>query len=52
MSFFSFDLDLMTLILKLEIDMVMMHLFAENEVPSCISSKNIARTDGQTDRPD
>ena len=40
----------MTLILKLDLDMVKMYLYAKNELPSCSGSKVIARTDTQTDR--
>ena len=39
---FNIDLDLMTLILKLDLDMVKMYLFTEDEVPSYSSSKVIA----------
>ena len=39
---FDLDLDPMTLILKLDLDMVKMYLYAENEVPSYSSSKVIA----------
>ena len=35
----TFDLDPMTLILKLDPDMVKMYLYAEDEVPSYSSSK-------------
>ena len=44
MMFYSFDLDLdqMTLVLKLDLDMVKMYLHTKNEVPSYISSKVIA----------
>ena len=50
--FYSFDLDLnpMTLILKLDLDMVKTYLYTENEVPSYSGSKVIAWTDRQTDR--
>ena len=36
MTFYTFDLDLhpMELILKLDLDMVEMHPFSENEIPS------------------
>ena len=44
-----FDLDLITLILKLGLDMVMMYLYTENEVPGCSSSKD--QIDKQTHRP-
>ena len=52
MSFFSFDLDLdaRTLILKLDPDIVKMHLYAENEILSCSGSKVIACIDRNTDR--
>ena len=46
---FDLDLDPMTLILKLDLNMVKMYLYTENEVPSCSSSKVIAWTDRQTD---
>ena len=39
---FDLDLDPMTLILKLDQDMVKMYLYAEDEVPSYSSSKIIA----------
>ena len=44
---FSFDLGLdpMTLILKFDLDMVTMYLYAENKVPSCNILKDIAWTD-------
>ena len=44
MTFYSFDLDLapMTLILKLDLDIVKMYLHTKNEVPSYCSSKVIA----------
>ena len=38
----------MTLIRKLDLDMVKMYLYAKNEIPSYGSSKVIARTDRQT----
>ena len=49
--FYSFDLDLdpMTLILKIDLDMVKMYLHTKNEVPSYSGSKVIAWTDRQTD---
>ena len=52
MMFYPFDLDRdpMTLVLKLDLDMVKMYLRTKNEVPSCSSSKVIASTDRQTDR--
>ena len=40
----------MTLILKLDLDMVKMYLYTEDEVPNYSSSKVIAWTDRQTDR--
>ena len=42
--FYSFDLDLdpMTLVLKLDLDMVKMYLHTNNEVPSYSGSKVIA----------
>ena len=44
MMFYSFDLDLdpMTLVLQLDLDMVKMYLHTKNEVPSYSSSKVIA----------
>ena len=48
MMFYSFDLEPMTLIFKLDLDMVKMYLHAENEVPSYSGSKVIAWTDRQT----
>ena len=49
--FFSYDLDLdpMTLILKLDLDMVKMYLHTKNEVPMSSGSKVIAWTDRNTD---
>ena len=49
--FYSFDLDLdpMTLVLKLDLDMVKMYLHTKNKVPSYSGSKVIAWTDRQTD---
>ena len=51
-SCFEYDLDLdpMTLILKLDLDMVKMYLHAKNEVFMSRGSKVIARTDRKTDR--
>ena len=46
--FDSFDLDLMTLVLKLDLDVVKIYLHTQNEVPSYGSSKVIAWTDRQT----
>ena len=44
MMFYSFDLDHnpMTLVLKLDLDMVKMYLHTKNEVPSYSGSKVIA----------
>ena len=42
MMFYSFDLDPMTLVLKLDLDMVKMYLHTKNEVPSYSGSKVIA----------
>ena len=44
MMFYSFDLDIdpMTLVLKLDLDMVTMYLHTKNEVPSYSGSKVIA----------
>ena len=39
---FDLDFDPMTLILKLDLDMVKMYLYTEDEVPSYSSSKVIA----------
>ena len=39
---FDLHLDPMTLMLKLDLDMVNMYLYTENEVPSYSSSKVIA----------
>ena len=47
---FDLDFDPMTLILKLDLDMVKMYLYTEDEVPSYSSSKVIAWTDTQTHR--
>ena len=51
MMFYSFDHDHdpMTLVHKLDLDMVKMYLHTKNKVPSYSSSKVIARTDTQTD---
>ena len=40
----------MTLILKLDLDMVNMHLYTKNEIPSYSGSKVVARTDRHTDK--
>ena len=40
--FYSFDLDPMTLVLKLDLDIVKMYLHTKNEVPSYSGSKDIA----------
>ena len=40
----------MTLILKLDLDMVKMYLHTENDIPSFNGSKIIAWTDRQTDK--
>ena len=52
MMFYSFDLDLdpMTLVLKLDLDIVKIYLHTKNEVLSYNGSKVIARTDRQTHR--
>ena len=44
MMFYLFDLDLdpMTLVLKLDLDMVKMYLYTKNEVPIYSGSKVIA----------
>ena len=47
--FIDFDLDPMTFILKLDLDVVKMYLYANNEVPSSSGSKIIAWTDRQTE---
>ena len=47
--FYSFDLDPMILVLKLDLDMVKMYLHTKIEVPSYSSSKVVAWTDRQTD---
>ena len=45
------DLDLMTLILKLDLDMVKMYLYSENEIHSVAVQKfQPEQTDTQTDR--
>ena len=52
MMFYSFDLDPMTLVLKLDLDMVKMYLHTKNEVPSYSGSKVYSlnrQTDRQTD---
>ena len=46
---FSFDLDPMALILKLNLDMVKMSLYTKNEVRSYSSSKDMVSTDRLTD---
>ena len=48
MTFHSFYLDPMTMILKFNKHMVKIYLHTENEVPSHSSSKVIARADRQT----
>ena len=51
MTFYSFDIDPITFILKTDLKMVKMYLYSENEVPSFSSSKVIAlQTDRQADR--
>ena len=40
--FYSFDHDPMTLVLKLDLDMVKVSLHTQNDVPSSCSSKVIA----------
>ena len=40
---FDFDLDPMTLILKLGLDMVMMYLHTKNKVPTCNTSIGLNR---------
>ena len=52
MKFWSFDLDLdsMTLILKLDLDSIKMHVCTKNEVPTFTGSKVIIGTDTQTNR--
>ena len=42
---FDLDLDPMTLILKLDLDMVKMYLYTEDEVPSYTSSKAVRISD-------
>ena len=53
---FELDPDPMTFILKLDLDMVKMYLYTDNEVPSYCNSKVIVWTDRQkrrqTDRPE
>ena len=52
MSFYAFDFDLdpVTLVLKLDLDMAKMHLYTENEVLSSCRSKVITLTDRQIDK--
>ena len=52
MSFYVFDFDLnpMTLVLKLDLDMSKMHLYTENKVSSSCRSKVTALTDRQIDK--
>ena len=50
MTIYSFEIELMTLILKLDQDIVQIHLHAKNEVPGCSGSKVTAWTDRQTSR--
>ena len=55
MKFYSFDLDLdlITFVLKLDLDIVKMYACTEYEVPSFSGSKvslNISQTDTETDR--
>ena len=42
MMFYSFDLDPITLVLKLDLNVVKMYLHTKNEVPSYSGSKVIA----------
>ena len=44
------DLDPMTLIYELDLDIMEIYLYAKNQVPNSKHSKVIARTDTQTDR--
>ena len=39
MKFYSVDLDPMTLVLKLDLDIVKMYVFTEDEIPGFSSSK-------------
>ena len=48
---FDLDLDPITLILKLDLDMVKMYLYTEDEVPSYSSSK-VNYLNRHTDRPE
>ena len=48
-NMFDLDLDSMTLILKLDLDMVKMYLSTEDEVPS-YSSSNVLGLNTHTDR--
>ena len=52
MDFKPFDLDLypMTLVLKLDLDIIKMYVCTKNEVPTFSGSKVIIWTDTQTDR--
>ena len=45
------NLDPMTLVLKLDLDMVKMYVYTKNEVLSFSSSKVITQTDRHIDRP-
>ena len=40
----------MTLMFKLDLDIVKMYKYSKNEIPSCSGSKVIAQTDRHTDR--
>ena len=50
MSFYSFDLDPITLILILDLDMVKIYLCIQNEVPNFNDLKVMAWTDRDADR--
>ena len=50
MKFYSFDLDPMTLVLKLDLDIIKMYVCTKDEVPIFSSSKVNIWTDRQTDR--
>ena len=51
MKFYSFalDLDPMTLVLKLDLDIVKMYVYSENEVPSFGSSNIVGWVDTSAD---
>ena len=47
---FNLDLDVMTLVLKLDLDIVKMYVYAKNEAPTFNGSEVITWTNTQIDR--